>query len=276
MKPAVKVAGHLRISWIYAAGSAVEFELKCWIGDLKFFLLWFPALYSTLAHCCIHSSRMMSTWHGYGKLSVASVMTALQANFAVTLFLSVVAVLWPWETVCRDGAVLFLTYFRLAILVKLALCWAAMEIASVSNPDPMVVIIFTVQHCCVCVVPRLFSPWSYSALWRRRSRVKERRENNVSGFNFGEVWNLWCVFGGSRVNGMVDACWQSVSRVWGVRTGEACVNVRSSLYTCWCFCFFRLGIGEQRSSLHLDEYFLELPNATPLFQSLLQWVVVFR
>lgn len=43
--------------------------------------------------------------------------------------------------------------------------------------------------------------------------MKERRENNVSGFNFGGVWNLWCVFGGARVNGMVDACWQSVSRV---------------------------------------------------------------
>lgn len=58
---------------------------------------------------------------------------------------------------CRDGAVLFLTYFRLTISVKISSCRAAIEIASILNPDPMVVIIFTVQHSvCVCVVPRLF------------------------------------------------------------------------------------------------------------------------
>lgn len=86
---------------------------------------------------------------------------------------------------CRDGAVLFLTYFRLTISVKISLCGAAIEIASVWNPEPMVVIIFTVQHCVVCMLCRAFSPWSCSALWRRRSSVKERRENNVSGLNFG-------------------------------------------------------------------------------------------
>ena len=56
---------------------------------------------------------------------------------------------------CRDGAVLFLTYFRLTISVKISSCRAAIEIASILNPDPMVVIIFTVQHsvCVCCAAP---------------------------------------------------------------------------------------------------------------------------
>lgn len=77
---------------------------------------------------------------------------------------------------CRDGAVLFLTYFRLAILVKIALCWAATAIASVSNPDPMVVIIFTVQHCCVCVVPRLFPLFLLCIVAEAIESEREKRE----------------------------------------------------------------------------------------------------
>lgn len=56
---------------------------------------------------------------------------------------------------CRDGAVLFLTYFRLTISVKISSCGAAIEIASISNPDPMVVIIFIVCVCVCCAAPFL-------------------------------------------------------------------------------------------------------------------------
>lgn len=54
---------------------------------------------------------------------------------------------------CRaDGAVLFLPYSRSTVLVKISLCGAAVVIATCfPNPDPMVVIVFTVQTVCVCV-----------------------------------------------------------------------------------------------------------------------------